>query len=460
MFSRVQKLGKPFFSCIKGSSCQLFSTASPKNLSPLINMQETFRVIQEQKCFTSAPLEPDKLIQFDKLTETPYSETFRGFDRDLERFVSIKNLDLNFLDSWNHVQIALLQLQGKVEEAASCQAIFYNKDTQKMTLIKECNYLLLSDYSHFKLKNNIPWKDQQLLSLSLQLLFQIYSLEHASGLGRISNQVQPQNLFLTPETFVLKFHDLSDFRIQTSFEKATPAIRTILTSLIQMTNPFISVASHDQAYLYFKKNYPDFLIAFESLEDNLNDMMKSGDKIELQKFIEKSKKGELFNEQGFESFVQDKLKTESKLDSELLTHFFSFSSKTPKEKIIVMNENAQNSLKLSLEAFEKALLMKDQLPSLNQSIIQQIEQECRKIEELLELTKRSSDSTFLGEKKNEQRTGKTLALLKALVQQFATKLNITEVFKATLILAAGYTLITLVFSFLSLAAQKYGVAES
>jgi len=468
MFSRVQKLVKPFNSFIKGSPYQLFSTTSSRDLdglSLIINkskeMQKTFQMIQEQKCFTSTPLESEKLIQFDKLIETPYSETFRGFDQHLNKFVSIKNVDLNFPDSWNHLQIALHQLQGKVEEAASFQEIFYNKNTQKMTLVRDCNYLLLSDYSQFKLKNKIFWKDNELLSLGLQLLFQIYSLEHSSGLGRISNQllVQPQNIFLTPETFLLKFHDLYDFRFLNPLEnRCTPAMRSVLSSLIRITNPLISVASHDQSYVYFKKNYPDFLNAFESLESTLNDIMISENKIEFQKLIETSNKGELFKEPEFESFVQNKLLTESS-HSEVLVNFFSFSSKTKAAKKEEMNENAQNYLKDSLEAFEKALLLKDKLPSLDKSIIQQIEQECQKIEELLELTKRSVEDTSFGEIKNEHKRGNIWILSKALARDFTTKLNLIGVFKVTLAFTAVYSLFMIFLMALMLAAEKYGGAH-
>jgi len=434
MFFRLQKFAKPFSSLLGVNNAnQCFSSTSYSGLRPPPS-ESIFARIQNHQSFSAVPPEPSRLIGLDKLIETCSSETYRGFDRTLQKFVSIKSIDLNdSSESLEQLKAVLVQLQAgdKATGFSPCQGVFLDKSAQKMTVISDCNFKLLSDYSQFKLENCISWKNDELLSLSLQLLHQISALENLGGF-LAAPSVQPQNIFLTSKSGILKFHSLSDFHfVGEKTRLDSDPLSKIIASLVKITNPlFLDAGSQQQAYSYLEKKYPEFLESFEALG--------SKEKAHYQ-----SKGHELFSEVEFDQYVQNKLQTiiQSKNSPEWKNYIVNFFSQDTKTS----SESHAESLEASLRAFKNALLFRDKVPN---TIIQQVEQEYRKVYELLELVDPKVLKNYDAIPENHKKS-KIKLILMSLGEDFFTSLNLGGVLKGTFIFAFYFFLLLLVFGTLT-----------
>ncbi len=431
MFStRLQKFAKPFSSFLQGgrTNHQCFSSTSYNTIQPS-SSESIFTRIQNHQSFSAVPLEQNRLIRFDKLTETYNSETYRGFDRTLQKFVSIKNIDLRS-GSLESLEQVLIQLKLGSPQISPCQGIFLDKSAQKMTVISDCNYKLLSDYSQFKLENNISWKNEELLSLSLQLLHHLSAFERVGGsLG--ASSIQPQNLFLTSKSGLLKFHSLSDFHFAGEKVRVNdgPPLSKILSSLVKITNPLFS-GPEQATYSYLEKRYPEFLETLQTL------MINSKENENIHSF------NHALNGVEFDQYVQNKLKTmmiNPEWRNEVINSFSQDKS----------SGGVKENLEASLKAFQNALLLRNKLP---EAIIQQVEQEYKKVYELLELIDPKAVKS-IGNVDKRIEESKVKLILMSLGEDFFTSLNLGGVLKGTFIFALYF------FAFMSVTMSLIAVAE-
>ena len=225
---------------------------------------------------TENKIDSHNLITLDSLSETPYSETHRVFDRSHKMFFAQKTIALDSINSWNQINLILKQYVHRDPKLAQVFSINYNEAEKEVKILSEFQKKSIGDYAYFRIKNQLSWTNEELKILTWQLIDQFEALRNFNAKADSINYMK---MFFN-KTNTLSLYDLSDFTdvsgTSTVLLGTKPEITTgpIIYSLVQLIDPYAPVHNAEEAKAYLKANHQDFLPELEKIFETVSDLSK------------------------------------------------------------------------------------------------------------------------------------------------------------------------------------------
>ena len=225
-------------------------------------------------------LNPNNHIVLDVLSETPYSETHRIFDRHHKKFFAQKTIALDSVNSWNQVNLMLKQTVRRNPELGQIISLDFNERNKEIKFFSLLHKRTLGDYSYYRIKNQLPWKNEELRMITWYLFDQANILTRFDA---ISNQIGYSKMFIDDKTNIFKLYDLSDFTDVSNTNKIETEINadSVMHALVQVINPYAPVHNAEEAKTYLKNYHSDFWPEFKKIK---NKVLEDLDTYEITKF--------------------------------------------------------------------------------------------------------------------------------------------------------------------------------
>jgi len=199
------------------------------------------------------------LVLLDKLSTTPYSETYRVYDTVHKTFYVEKTFGLDSEFAWNQLNFILRQYFLRSQLLSDVLSIDYDRKLKRVKVFGEIERTTMNDYSHFLADKHFVWTTELLKVYIWEILNHLHTLRRLDATCLF---MRPQNFFIDQKVGYLRLFDYSDFRVgkEGSSRKvdAEYYLDSAVHTLVQILNPYNSVRNAEEGWKYLGQKHPEF----------------------------------------------------------------------------------------------------------------------------------------------------------------------------------------------------------
>jgi len=216
---------------------------------------------------------PKDIVLLDKLSTSPYSETYRVYDTASKAFYTEKTFGLDSEFAWNQLNFILRQYFLRSQLLSDIISIDYDRQAHRVKVFAEIERTTMNDYSHFLAEKHFSWTTDLLKVYIWEILNHLHTLRR---LDATCITIRPQNLFIDQRVGYIRLFDFSDFKVgKEGFSRKVEAeyyLDKAVHTLVEILNPYHQLRNAEEGWKYLREKHPEFVQYLKEVQGKMKDI--------------------------------------------------------------------------------------------------------------------------------------------------------------------------------------------